>query len=145
MSRIRGTNTKPELAVRKALWARRLRYRVHYGISGRPDIVFPVARVAIFIDGCFWHGCLTHGVRPRTNAAFWSQKIERNKSRDLAITRLLTSEGWSVIRFWEHEVEDNVDEVVARITKEVEGSMGTGDRKANRRQRRPQRSQRSIA
>ena len=65
MSRIRGSNTGPELAVRKALWALHLRYRTHYAIPGRPDIVFPKARIAVFIDGCFWHGCALHGVKPK--------------------------------------------------------------------------------
>jgi DNA mismatch endonuclease (patch repair protein) len=119
MSRIRGRNTGPELAVRKGLWALRLRYRIHYAIPGRPDIVFPRARVAVFIDGCFWHGCALHGVKPKTNRDFWNQKIRKNRVRDRKVTQILKSDGWSVLRFWEHEVELNASKVTAMIAKAV--------------------------
>lgn len=115
MSRIRGKNTKPELALRKALWAKGLRYRIHYNLPGRPDIVFPGKRVAVFVDGCFWHGCPEHGVHPKTNASFWKQKIAGNIERDSRVTSELKSLGWVVLRFWEHEVNDNIDRVVVRI------------------------------
>lgn len=119
MSRIRGKNTGPELLVRKALWALRLRYRTHSAIPGRPDIVFATAKLAVFIDGCFWHGCALHGVKPKTNSGFWREKIRKNRARDRKVTRLLEAEEWSVLRFWEHEVEDDPAGVTSRIAKAV--------------------------
>jgi DNA mismatch endonuclease (patch repair protein) len=119
MSQIRGKNTGPELVIRKALWALKLRYRTHAAIPGRPDIIFSAARVAVFIDGCFWHGCALHGVRPKTNRDFWREKIHKNKARDRRVTRLLFAEGWSVLRFWEHEIEDNPRKVTTAIVKAV--------------------------
>lgn len=119
MSRIRGRDTHPELTIRKALWALRLRFRTHYAILGRPDIVFPGAKVAVFIDGCFWHGCAIHGMKPKTNCEFWSEKIRKNMARDRKVTRLLKSDGWLVLRFWEHEVEFNGQKVTTAIAKAV--------------------------
>ena len=134
MSRIRGKNTGPELAVRKALWALRLRYLYsHSAIPGRPDIVFASPKLAVFIDGCFWHGCALHGVKPKTNSDFWRDKIRKNRARDRKVVRLLEAEGWSVLRFWEHEVEDDPTRVTSRIAKAVrarvrlvEGKKGRG-------------------
>lgn len=119
MSRIRGRNTGPELAVRKTLWGLQLRYRTHYAIPGRPDIAFPKARVAVFIDGCFWHGCILHGVKPKTNRDFWNEKIRKNKARDRKVTRTLKLDGWRVLRFWEHEVELNALKVTETIVRVV--------------------------
>jgi DNA mismatch endonuclease, patch repair protein len=119
MSRIRGKNTRPELALREALWSRGFRYRLHYSITGRPDIVFPGAKVAVFVDGCFWHGCPTHAVKPKTNRAFWSQKIKKNKTRDQTVSDLLMAQGWTVLRFWEHELRNDVSAVTARIAMAV--------------------------
>jgi DNA mismatch endonuclease (patch repair protein) len=70
----------------------------------RPDFVFPQARLAVFVDGCFWHGCPRHGTRPRSNAKFWRSKIARNQSRDRTVTRVLRKTGWKVLRIWEHEL-----------------------------------------
>jgi DNA mismatch endonuclease, patch repair protein len=126
MSRIQGRNTGPELAVRKALWALQFRYRTHYAILGRPDIVFPKARVAVFIDGCFWHGCPLHGVRPKSNREFWNQKLRKNRVRDRKVSRALKSDGWRVLRFWEHEVELNTSKVTAIIVKAVSAKMDHG-------------------
>ena len=103
----RGRDTGPELAVRRALHAMGLRYRVDHPLPfdrrRRADIVFTRARVAVFIDGCFWHGCPEHGSTPRTNTAFWSEKIARNRARDDDTTQRLEVMGWTVLRFWEHE------------------------------------------
>ncbi|GAA0953542.1 very short patch repair endonuclease [Actinocorallia libanotica] len=103
----KGRDTKPELALRRAVHALGLRYRV----SARPiptlrrtaDLVFTRAKVAVFIDGCFWHGCPAHHTKSATNAAYWSEKVATNRSRDAETTRLLTEAGWTVIRIWEHE------------------------------------------
>jgi DNA mismatch endonuclease, patch repair protein len=115
MSRIRAKNTGPELAVRKALWALGTRYRIHCAIHGRPDIVFVGARLAVFIDGCFWHGCPVHAVAPKTNRDFWNEKIRKNKTRDRNVRRSLEAEGWLVLRYWEHEVRDRLGGVVSEI------------------------------
>lgn len=112
-------DTAPELAIRRALHRQGLRYRVDVrpdaSIRRRADVVFPRQRVAVFVDGCFWHGCLDHGVWPRTNQAWWREKIERNKRRDLETTRLLEDRGWTVLRVWEHDDP----EVVASTTRSI--------------------------
>jgi DNA mismatch endonuclease (patch repair protein) len=104
----RRTGTKPELALRKELHCRGLRFRKDFpirldGAWARPDIVFTRAKVAVFLDGCWWHGCSEHGMRPRRNAAFWNDKIDETIRRDHRVTAALTDAGWIVIRVWEHE------------------------------------------
>ena len=115
----RGRDTGPELAVRRALHRMGLRYRVDHPLPfdrrRRADIAFTRARVAVFIDGCFWHGCPEHGTTPRTNSRFWSEKIERNRARDLDTTERLEAEGWVVLRFWEHESPDAAAEHIGRV------------------------------
>lgn len=118
MSRIKGKDTKPEERLRKALWASGLRYRKHARTPvGRPDILFPGPRVAVFVDGCFWHGCPDHYVRPRSRADFWADKLRANVERDRRQTLGLETDGWLVIRIWECELNDQVqlDQVVERI------------------------------
>ncbi|MES9874201.1 MAG: very short patch repair endonuclease [Candidatus Sedimenticola sp. 6PFRAG7] len=115
MSRIRGSNTAPEILLRKKLWAAGLRYRLKVKISGKPDLVFLSARVAVFVDGCFWHGCPEHYISPKTNAKFWRDKINKNKIRDEVVKKELESEGWCVIRLWEHEIENDVEQCVEKI------------------------------
>lgn len=111
MSRIKGRDTGPELLLRRRLWALGMRYRVQYRIGRtRPDVVFIGARLAVFVDGCFWHGCPQHSTMPRNNREFWAQKLARNSERDVEYTRLLGSLGWRVLRLWEHEVEASVDD-----------------------------------
>lgn len=104
----RRRDTKPELRLRRILHARGYRFRVDRPIrlterSVRPDIVFGPARVAVFVDGCFWHGCPEHGNTPRTNTHYWPAKLERNKERDRTTTAELGAAGWLVFRVWEHE------------------------------------------
>jgi DNA mismatch endonuclease, patch repair protein len=116
MARIRGKNTSPEIRLRKALWAKGLRYRIHLATpAGRPDIVFPRSRIAVFIDGCFWHGCPDHYVQPRSREDFWTAKLLNNVGRDRRQTLKLEELGWTVCRIWEHEVEESLDDTVARI------------------------------
>ena len=117
MSRIRGADTGPELRLRRALWAADLRYRIKPKPSGKPDLFFPGEKVAVFVDGCFWHGCPEHGVWPKTNAEFWKGKIERTMERDREVTTKLDSDGWVVLRFWEHDVNGDVDGVVDGIAR----------------------------
>lgn len=100
--------TKPELALRKLLHARGLRYRVDAalpikGIRRRADLLFTKAQVAIFVDGCYWHACPIHGTKPKSNAAWWADKLEANVLRDRDTDRRLTELGWTVVRVWEHE------------------------------------------
>ncbi|MEU5849642.1 very short patch repair endonuclease [Saccharopolyspora shandongensis] len=103
----KGRDTKPELALRRAVHALGLRYRV----SMRPlpevrrtaDLVFSRAKVAVFLDGCFWHGCPDHHTKSATNAEYWAEKVERNRERDRGTDCLLIEAGWAVIRVWEHE------------------------------------------
>ncbi|MGC3023389.1 very short patch repair endonuclease [Brevibacterium sp. FAM 24630] len=100
-------DTKPELALRSILHARGLRFRVDTspvkGIRTRADIVFSKAKVAVFVDGCFWHGCPEHFIMPKTNTDYWSAKIGRNRDRDEASDIALAAVGWKPIRVWEHE------------------------------------------
>ena len=79
----------------------------------RPDVVFTRARLAVFIDGCFWHGCSQHGAMPKTNASYWGPKLQRNQERDRATDSLLLGNGWAVARFWEHDDPWKVAEWVA--------------------------------
>lgn len=117
MGRVRHHDTAPELALRKALWAAGLRYRLKTAthLPGRPDILFLGAKVAVFVDGCFWHGCPSHGTHPKTNPEFWLAKISRNKERDAEVNQKLQNMGWKVIRLWQHDVEHNLTQCVAAI------------------------------
>ncbi|WP_434628642.1 very short patch repair endonuclease [Chromobacterium sp. CV08] len=106
MSRIKGSNTSPERKLRSAMWQMGLRFRLGQRIGRtRPDIVFKGARLAIFVDGCFWHSCPVHKSRPQSNQYFWDEKLARNVARDNKTTTDLESSGWTVMRFWEHEVK----------------------------------------
>ena len=107
MSRVRNRHTAPELAIRRELHRRGLRYRVNLPLAGfaraRPDIVFTRIRVAVFVDGCFWHCCPDHETFPKTNADWWREKLATNVKRDRTIDKTLADAGWEVIRIWEHE------------------------------------------
>lgn len=107
MQAIRNRDTKPERLVRSLLHAQGLRYRVAAkplpGLRRTADIVFRPAKVAVFIDGCYWHGCPEHYVPPRTNPGYWSDKVARNMARDRDTDEQLRAAGWTVLRFWEHD------------------------------------------
>lgn len=106
MSRIKGRNTGPELSLRHYVWALGLRYRLQYRIGRtRPDMVFIGAKLAVFVDGCFWHGCPLHSTMPKNNREFWKEKLTRNRERDAQNTQWLVTNGWRVLRLWEHEIE----------------------------------------
>jgi DNA mismatch endonuclease (patch repair protein) len=116
----RSRDTRPELALRKLLHARGLRYRVNAppvrGLRRRADIVFPRQRVCVFVDGCFWHRCPDHATTPSTNQTYWLDKITGNVARDRDTDLRLTQEGWTVLRFWEHDdVLAAADAVEARV------------------------------
>lgn len=117
MSRQASRDTNPELAVRRLLHASGHRYRLHRPVPGLPrrtiDIAFPKAKVAVFLDGCFWHGCPQHATSPKANADWWRQKLDRNIARDRETTAHLVAAGWTVLRFWEHETPVEVADRVA--------------------------------
>ena len=115
-------DTAPELAVRKLLHARGLRYRVDAaplkGFRRRADVVFTRSKVAIFNDGCFWHGCPIHYRVPGTNAGYWEPKIAHTVERDAETTLALSAAGWRVLRYWEHEKpSDIVADVVRKLSR----------------------------
>lgn len=116
MSRIRSRDTEPERTLRKQLWAVGLRgYRLHPKLPGRPDIVFTRSMLAIFVDGCFWHGCRVCAYHPDTNAEFWEAKISANVERDRRVARELRGAGWRVLRIWEHELRKNPRGAVGKV------------------------------
>ncbi len=115
MARVKNRDTSPEMLLRRALWRSGFRYRVHKKIPGRPDLCFTGLRLAIFVDGCFWHGCREDRTEPVINRDYWRAKFERNRLRDQRVDAELQALGWSVIRVWEHEVERELRLVVARI------------------------------
>jgi DNA mismatch endonuclease, patch repair protein len=124
-------DTRPELAVRRRLHALGLRYRVNHlltlpELKVRPDVVFLRVRVAVFVDGCFWHGCPAHGTKPRSNATYWYSKILRNQERDQRIDAVLRANGWQVIRAWEHEDPNAVSKMIAYAVEAKRSARGTG-------------------
>ncbi|MNS14096.1 Very short patch repair protein [compost metagenome] len=120
MRRVKTSGTKPELLVRQGLHRAGFRYRVQYKVNDAPrrtiDIAFPSIKLAVFVDGCFWHGCAEHRTIPKANHNWWAEKIEANKNRDTDTNERLRGAGWLVLRFWEH---DSVDIIIQEISKVV--------------------------
>jgi DNA mismatch endonuclease (patch repair protein) len=122
MAAVRRSNTTPELTLRKALHAAGYRFRKDYPIRAggrliRPDVAFTRRHVAVFVDGCFWHGCPIHGQVPATNVSFWAAKLDANVARDRLQDRLLNEAGWVVVRIWEHvPIEAALTGVIEAIT-----------------------------
>lgn len=121
MARQRTRDTQPELLLRRELHRRGLRYRVDAGIPGMPrrraDLLFTRANVAVFVDGCFWHGCQEHKTAPANNGAWWATKLDRNIERDRETTDYLSSIGWTVVRVWEHENMTHAATHIERIVR----------------------------
>jgi DNA mismatch endonuclease, patch repair protein len=117
----RRRDTSPELRIRTLLHKRGFRYRVDKplrveGLVARPDLVFVGPRVAVFVDGCFWHACPIHGELPVSNRSFWKTKLGKNAERDALHTTALTAAGWDVIRVWEHEdAEEAAERIASRL------------------------------
>lgn len=121
MRRQRERDTAVELRLRRRLHAAGLRYRVHVrplaGVRRTADIVFRPARVAVFVDGCFWHGCSEHKTIPVSNRAFWDEKIRRNVERDADTRSRLEAAGWLYVQVWEHDDPDTAAKAIARLVR----------------------------
>jgi len=133
MQATKGQDNPFEKALRSSLFRKGFRYRVHArlieGSKRTVDIVFPRQRIAVFVDGCFWHGCPVHGTWPKNNAQWWRAKIAANLERDRDTDRRLTELGWTVIRVWEHEeVMAAVERVAAVLPQQQVFSEGSGSR-----------------
>jgi len=123
MSKIRGKNSKPEMLLRKALWNKNIRFRIHRSdLPGRPDLVIEKYKLVIFIDGDFWHRYNWQLRKPKTNTSFWIPKIERNMQRDRFVNKQLTEVGYTVMRFWEHQVKENLDACVNQVLLYIEAA-----------------------
>ncbi|MFJ8613547.1 very short patch repair endonuclease [Streptomyces sp. NPDC093675] len=126
----RSRDTKPEKALRSLVHAAGLRYRVSAkplpGMRRTADLLFRPARVAVFVDGCFWHGCPDHFALPRTNTAYWEEKIARNVRRDRDTDARLAAEGWLVLRFWEHQSAEECAQLVCDAVTARRGGHGSG-------------------
>lgn len=124
MAKVRQKGTDAEVVLRKEMYRIGLRYRIDYEVLRKPrrvaDIVFPGRKIAIFVDGCFWHGCPEHATWPKRNAEFWQQKIRANQMRDVDTNERLRAAGWTVLRFWSHESPTEAARTVARLVAEVD-------------------------
>lgn len=122
----KGRDTGPELRLRHALHGMGLRYFVNRrplkGLRRTADVVFPRLRIAVFVDGCFWHSCPLHATSPAVNEAFWGDKLARTKDRDRETDEVLKAAGWQVIRVWEHEDPDQAAESIAQVVRECRRS-----------------------
>ena len=122
MSHIRASNTKPEIMLRKALWHKGLRYRKYYKERiGKPDLVITRCKIAIFVDGDFWHGKNMDAIEKRiqSHRTYWLPKIRRNRERDAEVNDALTEQGWIVLRFWESDIKKQLEQCVAQILEYV--------------------------
>lgn len=122
MLHIRSNNTKPEIMLRKALWHKGIRYRKNYkGLLGKPDIVITRCKIAIFVDGDFWHGKNMTAIdnQIQSNRSYWLPKIRRNKERDEEVNDALTEQGWIVLRFWESDITKRLESCIAKILEYV--------------------------
>lgn len=125
MSAVKGRGNKTtELKFRMALIRAGISgWKMHKKIIGNPDVFFPNYKIAVFLDGCFWHGCPRCGHIPKTNRAYWSAKIYKNKERDLKKAEALTKEGYIVVRFWEHELIGNISNCIERLVDLIENTL----------------------
>jgi DNA mismatch endonuclease (patch repair protein) len=123
MKRVGRKDTGAEVALRKAIFAYGKRFRVNYKIAGiRVDIALPRYRLAIFVDGCFWHCCPIHGTKPKTNLGYWLPKLSANKERDRRQTRIVRRAGWKVVRLWEHECKSACEAAAKKVLRAISDS-----------------------
>ena len=122
MKKVKSKNTSVEIKFRQELWKSGIRgWRTcQKGIPGKPDVVYKGRKIAIFVDGCFWHGCPVCDRSPKSGDKYWENKINKNAARDKENEEKLIKEGWKVIRFWEHEVNKNVAGCVLRVKELLE-------------------------
>jgi DNA mismatch endonuclease (patch repair protein) len=125
MRAIKCRNTAFEIAFRSQLWRAGLRFRLNTQLPGRPDIVFPSARLGVFLDSCFWHGCSRHCRMPKTNTAYWHRKIGKNRRRDRIVTAEYRKLGWRIIRLWEHTMHSDPETCVLKIKNAVLASWSS--------------------
>lgn len=138
MAKVRQKGTGAEIALRRELYRRGLRYRVDFEVLKKPrrvaDIAFPGRMIAVFVDGCFWHGCPEHATWPKQNTDFWRQKIETNRARDADTNERLRNAGWTVLRFWGHvppiDAADIVVQAVA-MDRSKRNASSSGPNKKN--------------
>lgn len=120
MQQVGSKDTEPEMLLRKELWHRGFRYRVNERVEGvRPDLIFKGPEVAVFVDGCFWHGCPRHYSAPENNAELWREKLERNRRRDRRNDQTLEEAGWTVVRCWECDIRDDVEAVANEVADHI--------------------------
>jgi DNA mismatch endonuclease (patch repair protein) len=123
MARVKTKGTAPEVLLRHELWRRGFRYRVNVKtLPGSPDLVFPKYRTTVFVNGCFWHGHEGCGayVVPKTNTAFWKEKVQRNRERDQRVWRALLAKGWEVLFVWECELsKDRLEDTVSKVSETI--------------------------
>lgn len=118
----KGKNTKPELLLRSQLHRLGLRFRIHYKkVSGHPDIAFPSKKLAVFVDGCFWHRCPKCYKEPKTNTDFWRKKVQKNRDHAKIVESRLYEIKWCVIRVWEHNIKEDLDKVAMQIKQKIRG------------------------
>jgi DNA mismatch endonuclease, patch repair protein len=128
MSKVRQKDTNAELALRRELYSLGLRYRIDFQVLSRPrrvaDVAFPGRKIAVFVDGCFWHGCPEHATWPKQNAEFWQEKIEANQRRDVDTNNRLSALGWKVLRVWSHERPVDAAQKIARAVASADLASG---------------------
>jgi DNA mismatch endonuclease (patch repair protein) len=126
MAKVRQKGTTAEMALRREIHRIGLRYRIDYEVLRKPrrvaDVAFPGRKIAVFVDGCFWHGCPEHATWPKQNAEFWRQKIEANRERDADTTARLKAAGWTALRFWSHESPVEAAATIARAVAEADAN-----------------------
>lgn len=138
MKRVGSKNTSPEVTLRKALFAEGQRFRISYKIEGiKVDIVFPRHRLAIFVDGCFWHSCPIHGSKPKSNLEYWLPKLNDNMMRDKRQVRKIRLAGWRVIRLWEHECQQPYVSATKKVLSAISESKINQGLLGKKRKRRP--------
>jgi len=121
MSRILGSNTGLEITFKKHMRSGGITgFRKGTKVVGKPDYIFPALKVAVFLDGCFWHGCPKCYREPDTNKTFWKNKISKNKKRDREVSRLLKKDGWKIKRFWGHQIKKKPDSCVSTLKRILE-------------------------
>ncbi|MEX1112176.1 MAG: very short patch repair endonuclease [Candidatus Andersenbacteria bacterium] len=120
MGKIRGSNTLMEQTFRKALWSHGIRYRKNSrNHFGKPDVVISKAKIVVFLDSCFWHGCPKHFIMPKSNLSYWKAKAQRNKKRDKEVMAYYKKAGWRCLRLWSHELKkaDDVEKAIIKLTR----------------------------